>query len=196
VTLWVAISGATQGALYLLCHRALGALLFLRHEISAAALSHQVPPCSPTRRVWACWEAMHLLVYAMPVLGGLIADRFIGMRKAVTFGGCYWLPGTWEWPLRVKLRVKPLTGHRPRYSGAVGVLSIAGIDRGRRGISQTQYLYGRGQTLSRRMIHAVTPASPSFTWASTSGRSAPRCSAAGWVRSTAGHGALVRPASA
>ena len=27
------------------------------------------------------------LVYAMPVLGGLIADRFIGMRKAVTFGG-------------------------------------------------------------------------------------------------------------
>ena len=27
------------------------------------------------------------LVYAMPVLGGLVADRFIGMRKAVTFGG-------------------------------------------------------------------------------------------------------------
>ena len=26
------------------------------------------------------------LVYAMPVLGGLIADRFLGMRKAVT--GC------------------------------------------------------------------------------------------------------------
>ena len=26
------------------------------------------------------------LVYAMPVLGGLIADRFLGMRKAVTLG--------------------------------------------------------------------------------------------------------------
>lgn len=27
------------------------------------------------------------LVYAMPVVGGLIADRFIGMRRAVVFGG-------------------------------------------------------------------------------------------------------------
>ncbi len=27
------------------------------------------------------------LVYAMPVLGGLLADRYLGMRKAVSFGG-------------------------------------------------------------------------------------------------------------
>ena len=27
------------------------------------------------------------LVYAMPVLGGLLADRYLGMRKAVVFGG-------------------------------------------------------------------------------------------------------------
>ena len=27
------------------------------------------------------------LVYAMPVLGGLVADRFIGMRRAVVAGG-------------------------------------------------------------------------------------------------------------
>ncbi len=27
------------------------------------------------------------LVYAMPVIGGLLADRFLGMRKAVIFGG-------------------------------------------------------------------------------------------------------------
>lgn len=27
------------------------------------------------------------LVYAVPVIGGLLADRFLGMRKAVTFGG-------------------------------------------------------------------------------------------------------------
>lgn len=27
------------------------------------------------------------LVYAMPVIGGLLADRFLGMRKAVVFGG-------------------------------------------------------------------------------------------------------------
>ena len=33
------------------------------------------------------------LVYAMPVLGGLIADRFIGMRKAVTLGGILLVAG-------------------------------------------------------------------------------------------------------
>ena len=33
------------------------------------------------------------LVYAMPVLGGLIADRFIGMRKAITFGGLLLVAG-------------------------------------------------------------------------------------------------------
>jgi len=27
------------------------------------------------------------MVYAVPVIGGLLADRFLGMRKAVTFGG-------------------------------------------------------------------------------------------------------------
>ncbi|MFA7322276.1 MAG: MFS transporter, partial [Dokdonella sp.] len=27
------------------------------------------------------------LVYAMPVIGGLVADRWLGMRKAVVFGG-------------------------------------------------------------------------------------------------------------
>ena len=33
------------------------------------------------------------LVYAMPVLGGLVADRFIGMRKAVTLGGVLLVAG-------------------------------------------------------------------------------------------------------
>ena len=27
------------------------------------------------------------LVYALPVIGGLIADRYLGMRKSVLFGG-------------------------------------------------------------------------------------------------------------
>ena len=27
------------------------------------------------------------LVYALPVVGGMLADRFLGMRKAVVFGG-------------------------------------------------------------------------------------------------------------
>ena len=53
------------------------------------------------------------LVYAMPVLGGLIADRFIGMRKAVTFGGLLLSPGTSAWRLRAR---RPSDGgrYRPR----------------------------------------------------------------------------------
>ena len=35
--------------------------------------------------VLASYAAM---VYAMPVVGGLLADRYLGMRKSVTFGGC------------------------------------------------------------------------------------------------------------
>ena len=37
------------------------------------------------------------LVYAMPVIGGLLADRYLGMRKAVIFGGCCWHWVTWVW---------------------------------------------------------------------------------------------------
>lgn len=33
------------------------------------------------------------LVYAMPVIGGLIADRFLGMRRAVVFGGLLLVAG-------------------------------------------------------------------------------------------------------
>lgn len=33
------------------------------------------------------------LVYAMPVLGGIVADRFIGMRRGVTFGGLLLVAG-------------------------------------------------------------------------------------------------------
>src|SRR6056300_1526523 len=33
------------------------------------------------------------LVYAMPVIGGLIADRYLGMRRAVVFGGLLLVAG-------------------------------------------------------------------------------------------------------
>ena len=40
------------------------------------------------------------MVYAMPVIGGLLADRYLGMRKAVLFGGCLLVLGhlgmAWE----------------------------------------------------------------------------------------------------
>ena len=36
---------------------------------------------------YSIYAAYGALVYAMPVLGGLIADKFVGFRKAVLFGG-------------------------------------------------------------------------------------------------------------
>ncbi|KAI1693575.1 dipeptide permease D [Ditylenchus destructor] len=34
------------------------------------------------------------LVYITPVLGGYLADRYLGQRKAVIFGGCCWRRAT------------------------------------------------------------------------------------------------------
>ncbi|MBT8195207.1 MAG: peptide MFS transporter [Bacteroidia bacterium] len=38
-------------------------------------------------RAYGIYAAYGALVYAMPVLGGLIADKFVGFRKAIIFGG-------------------------------------------------------------------------------------------------------------
>ncbi|MFT5148963.1 MAG: POT family proton-dependent oligopeptide transporter, partial [Flavobacteriales bacterium] len=38
-------------------------------------------------RAYGIYAAYGALVYAMPVLGGLVADKFVGFRKAILFGG-------------------------------------------------------------------------------------------------------------
>lgn len=38
-------------------------------------------------RAYGIYAAYGALVYAMPVLGGMIADKFVGFRKAILFGG-------------------------------------------------------------------------------------------------------------
>ena len=44
------------------------------------------------------------LVYAMPVIGGLLADRYLGMRKAVIFGGVLLALVTWVWQWKASRR--------------------------------------------------------------------------------------------
>ena len=48
---------------------------------------HEIPPASATTIGYDLIGAYGGLVYAMPVIGGLLADRWLGMRKAVVFGG-------------------------------------------------------------------------------------------------------------
>jgi POT family proton-dependent oligopeptide transporter len=33
-------------------------------------------------------------VYLLPLVGGLLADRYLGTRKAIAFGACCWSPAT------------------------------------------------------------------------------------------------------
>jgi POT family proton-dependent oligopeptide transporter len=71
------------------------------------------------------------LVYAMPLLGGLIADRWLGMRKAVVFGGLLLCLGH----LGMSIEGQPahIVGgviHRDRAALAVFYLSLALIITG------------------------------------------------------------------
>jgi POT family proton-dependent oligopeptide transporter len=90
------------------------------------------------------------LVYAMPVLGGLLADRYLGMRKAVSFGGLMLVLGHLGMAYE---------GHQAyRVGGEVGARS-AGIEyllpltvanRDRCWLFKTQYLHHCRQALRRQ----------------------------------------------
>ena len=36
------------------------------------------------------------LIYGLPLLGGIIADRYLGMKKAITFGAILLVLGPWH----------------------------------------------------------------------------------------------------
>ncbi len=81
------------------------------------------------------------LVYAMPVIGGLLADRYLGMRKAVVFGGMLLVLGHLGMAVEGE-QARNEGGLILRDEGALQVfyLSLALIvDRG--GFSQTEYLH-------------------------------------------------------
>ena len=43
------------------------------------------------------------LIYGLPLLGGILADRYLGMKKSVTFGLFYWCSGIYLWQLKENL---------------------------------------------------------------------------------------------
>ncbi|MGH1558368.1 hypothetical protein ACRAWD_12530 [Caulobacter segnis] len=47
------------------------------------------------------------LVYIVPLLGGFLADRYLGTRKAVAFGAILLVPATWPWRSRASPPLRP-----------------------------------------------------------------------------------------
>ena len=60
------------------------------------------------------------LVYAMPVIGGLVADRWLGMRKAVVFGGILLVLGH----LGMAIEGHPATSHDGIVTRDAGALQV------------------------------------------------------------------------
>jgi len=87
------------------------------------------------------------LVYASPVIGGLLADRYLGMRKAVIFGGVLLVLG------HLGMAMEGEQAHRVgddivRDEGALQVfLLFTCTYRCRRWLSETKYFYHRRASL-------------------------------------------------
>ncbi len=63
------------------------------------------------------------LAYALPVVGGLLADRYLGMRKAVVFGGLLLVLG--QFGMAYKGAVAPATGQHDVFAVQIMYLSLA-----------------------------------------------------------------------
>jgi POT family proton-dependent oligopeptide transporter len=99
-------------------------------------------------------------VYLLSILGGFIADNFIGARRAVFIGGI--IIATGHFTMASAIRCLVLHGpcpHRPRHRPA-----------------QAQHLHDGRQSLPPRATNAATRASRFSTWASTSAPSSHRWS--------------------
>ena len=102
------------------------------------------------------------MVYMTSLPGGWIADRLIGQRRAVLYGGILIACGHFSMAVPVAGDLLP----RPR------------ADRARHRPAQRQHQRHRRPAVRDRAISGATPASRSSTWGSTSARSSRRWSAA------------------
>ena len=68
----------------------MGAVLLLRHAGAADLLHDQGFLGYGDGDAYTVYGAYTALVYMTPFFGGLLADRLLGARKAVVFGGCSW----------------------------------------------------------------------------------------------------------
>ena len=67
-------------------HRDVGAVRLLRHAGDADALSRPTISCSATSTTTGLYGGFTALVYLTPLIGGLIADRYLGSKRSVKFG--------------------------------------------------------------------------------------------------------------
>ena len=67
-------------------HRDVGAVRLLRHAGAADALSSPSISCSATRPPTGLYGGFTALVYLTPLIGGLLADRYLGSKRSVKFG--------------------------------------------------------------------------------------------------------------
>ena len=119
---------------------------------------------------YAVYGAYTALVYATPFIGGMLADRLLGARRAVVLGGLLMAAGhlmmtiemSWAFYLALALLIAGNGFFKPNISTMVG------------------QLYPHGQR------EEVTVVSPSSTWGSISAPPCRRCSAATSARPTAG----------
>ena len=113
---------------------------------------------STRRRAGAIYGLYTSMVYMTALPGGWIADRLIGQRRAVLYGGILIASGHFSmaFPSLDHVLPRPVP-HRARHRAAEG-----------------QRQRDRRPALRRDRTSAATPASRSSTWASTSARSSRR----------------------
>ena len=120
------------------------------------------------------------MVYMTSLPGGWIADRLIGQRRAVLYGGILIAGGHFSMA----------------FPSLVDVLSRSDADRARHRPAQGQHQRASSASCTPRTTSGATPASRSSTWGSTSARSSRRWSAAISASGSTGTSASPRPASA
>ena len=90
------------------------------------------------------------LVYCLPVIGGVLADRWLGMRKAVIFGGLLLVCG------HAGMAIEGHAAHHRQRRGharrrrAADLLPVACADHHGRRVPQAEHLDHRRQALSRK----------------------------------------------
>ena len=127
--------------------------------------------------IYALYTSM---AYMAALPGGWIADRLLGQRRAVLWGGIIIASGHFT---------AAIPALATFYLGLTLIVVGTGLLKGNVSVIVGQLYGARGSD-------GATPASRSSTWGSTSGRSWPRWSAATWASGSAGTPASPRPASA
>ena len=80
-------------------------VLYMVSEIAKDGLGYN------DERAYGVYAAYGALVYATPILGGLIADRLFGYRKAIMWGLFLWQQATLPWHLLMQRTISSSLRH-------------------------------------------------------------------------------------